>query len=133
MGFETVVQTEIYQCLLADQALSAAISNRIYDSVPQDATFPYVTIGEDIHSAWDTHYEVGSWVSITIHVWSRHKGKQETKSIQGLIYNALHRVSLSSPGFNFTAVDFDSSQSFLDADGLTRHGVSTFRVLVEKI
>jgi len=131
MSFEAVVQNSIYQCLQSNSALSSVVSNRIYDSVPQAVTFPYVTIGEDIHTDWSTAYELGSSASITIHVWSRHRGKEETKTIQGLIYDALNRASLPTLGYKIS-VDFDGSQSFLDADGLTRHGVSTFRVFIEK-
>ncbi len=133
MGFESVTQTAIYECLKANAALATAVSTRIYDSVPQNVTFPYINIGEDIHTAWDAHYETGFSVSITVHVWSRRRGRKETKLIQGLIYEALNRVSLHAVGYDFIAVDFDGSQSFPDADGLTRHGVSTFRVLVENI
>lgn len=133
MGFETAIQAAVYQCLQNNANLAILVGDRIYDSVPQTTAFPYVTIGEDIHTAWDTNYELGSSASITIHTWSRYRGVKETKEIQGLIYAALNRTTLTADDYDIISVDSEGSQSFLDADGLTRHGVSTFRVLIEKL
>lgn len=131
MGFETAVQTAVYQKLSADAGLMALVTG-VYDSVPQDAAFPYVTIGEDVHNAWDTFDSVGSDATITVHTWSVARGRKEVKEIQGAIYEALSRTVLTYSGYGIISIDFDGSQSFMDADGLTRHGVQTFRVLVER-
>jgi hypothetical protein len=131
MSFETVVQTVVYDQLTASVALMASVEG-VYDAVPETETFPYITIGDDAHVEWDTSPELGSNVSITIHTWSRGRGRRETKEIQGYIYDALNRVELTATGYSFAGIDFEQSDSFLDADGLTRHGISTFRILIEK-
>lgn len=133
MSFENAVQDSVYDCLRASAALAAVVGVRVYDSVPQNVTFPYVVIGEDIHTEWSAHYEVGSSASITVHTWSRHRGQKETKTIQGLIFAALDRITLTAAGYDIISCDSEGSQSFLDVDGLTRHGISTFKVLLEKI
>ena len=133
MSFETVCQTVVYQILQSNSELAALVGNRIYDAVPQSVTFPYVTLGEDVITDWSTSYEDGASISFTVHVWSRHRGREETKGIQGAIYNALNRADVSALNYDIIAIDFETSQSFLDADALTRHGVSTFRMLIDKI
>lgn len=88
MSFETALQTAIYGILIADTALSGLVKG-VYDDVPQpddtgDAgAFPYVTIGETVHTAWDTDTSRGDDASITIHIWSRYPGRKEIKQIQG--------------------------------------------------
>lgn len=131
MSIELAVQGAVIEALKADAALTAMVTG-IYDNVPQGTEFPYVTIGEDSHAEWDTNTTLGSDASIVVHTWSRDRGRAETKRIQGAIYDVLHRANLTRAGFRFDSCDFVTSQSFLDSDGLTRHGVSTFRILLEK-
>lgn len=131
MSYEIAVQTAIFQKLSGDAPLALLVEG-VFDDVDQDQAFPYVTIGEDNHSEWDTNTSTGSDCSITIHAWSREPGRKETKQIQAAIYNALHRAALTYTGYRFISIDWENSQSFMDADGLTRHGVSTFRVLIER-
>jgi len=133
MSFELVVQQAIYEKLAADLAYP------IYDDVKQaddsgnGAEFPYITIGEDVHTTIDTDTELINQVSITIHTWSRFAGRSETKQIQGLIYGALHRANLSATGYNFINIAQVNSESQLDSDGFTRHGIQTFNLLIEEL
>lgn len=131
MSFETVAQTVIYQRLANDVALQAKVAG-VYDAVPDAAAMPYVTVGEDVHTEWDTFDTLGSSVSITVHTWSQTRGRKQVKELQGLIYNALHRAELTYTAYDIVAVDFENSQTFLDADGRTWHGVQTFHLLIDK-
>lgn len=131
MSFETAIQTVIYQTLTAHAPLMAMVEG-VYDDVGEFQDYPYVTIGESIHAENDTVAVFGDDSSITIHTWSRFSGRKETKEIQGAIYDALHRAKPSYTGYNVMGIDWVSSQSFIDSDGETRHGVSIFRILIDK-
>lgn len=128
---ETAVQSAIIT------KLRSAMTVPVYDHAPQKADsskgFPYITIGDDTISEWDTDTEVGGNVVCTINTWSRFRGREQIKELQGQIYQALHRASLTYAGFAFMDCFFETSDSFLDADGLTYHGVQTFRVHLEEI
>lgn len=136
MSAELNLQTAIYDKLTNDSALMALIT-AVYDHVPQnaasedDSAFPYVVIGDDNVDAWDTDTETGFEFVITIHTWSRYRGRKETKQVQGAIYDALNRQSLTVTGFTVLDVLFLESESFLDADGITRHGISEFNIKME--
>lgn len=132
MSFELNLQGALLTTLKSHAPLMALISN-VFDEVPQGYNqFPYVVIGEDVHAAWDTDTTSGSDVAITIHVWSRKRGRAETKRVQAQIYNALHRQDFSITGYRLIACDFVSSETFLDDDGKTRHGVQQFRILIDQ-
>lgn len=137
-AFETVVQTAIYDKLINDASLMAVIKG-VYDDVPQpnssgdEAEFPYITIGEDVHTTIDTDTELMNQVSITIHTWSRFSGRSETKQVQGLIYDSLHRSNLVQSGYKFINIAQVNSESQLDSDGFTRHGIQTFNLLIEEL
>ncbi len=131
MSFEVAIQTVIYQTLTAHAPLMAMIEG-VFDDVEESQNFPYVTIGESTHAENDTVAVFGDDSTITIHVWSRYEGRSETKRIQGAIYDALHRAKPTYTGYNIMGIDWVNSQSFIDTDGETRHGVQTFRILIDK-
>lgn len=136
-GFESAVQIAVYNALVANVDLAILVGTRIYDAQPRTLgnpalQFPYVTIGEDTHADWSTDTENGDDATITIHTWSRYNGRKEEKEIQGLIYAALHRAALNVSNYALVSIDWISSDSLIDADGETRHGVQTFRLLLDK-
>ena len=131
-SFALVTQKVIFDKLTTDLAVS------VYDDVPQPSNsgskndFPYVTIGEDILTYNDTDTDRSNNVSITIHVWSRSQGRRETKEIQSQIYDSLHNSNLVQAGYNFVIITEQNSTTQLDADGVTRHGIQTFNLIIEE-
>ena len=126
------VQSAIYT-RLTDQ-----LSVPVYDAVPQavdagdNSAFPYVTIGDDSVSEFDTDTDNGFDIDATIHVWSRYRGRREVKQIMRDIYNAMQLHNLSISNSNTVMCIFQTADSFMDADGITRHGIITFRIVTEE-
>ena len=137
MSFEVAVQSAVYAALIANADIVAE-SIPVHDAVPQpdsveNSQYPYITIGEDNHTQTDTDTEKTNMVSIDINVWSRQEGRAETKRRQGYINDALDRANLSFAGYKFINIMRDSSVTFLDADGITRHGVQVFNLMIEEL
>jgi hypothetical protein len=109
----------------------SAIGWATFDHVPQDTEFPYVIIGDDTSIPWDTDTSIGSETTCTIHVWSRHRGRKEVKEIMRTIYEALHRQEITIIGGALVECQAEFQESFMDPDGLTRHGVIRFRLTVD--
>ena len=139
MAFEIAVQSALYEQLNSSNSLTSLVNGRIYDHVPQkslkcgewkDTDFPFITIGEATHAEWSVYEKTGNEVLITIHTWSRKSGRKEVKTIQDQIFTALDRAELSYPDVFFVTCDFQSSETDLDPDGETYHGVSTYRILI---
>jgi hypothetical protein len=122
------IQQAIYNRLAGIYELGATV----YDHAPQDEEFPYVTIGEGTATQWDTDDSLGSEETVTIHVWSRYRGRKEVKEIQAEIYDALHRYELPVTGSHTVTVEWEYADTFLDPDGLSRHGVQRFRITTEQ-
>ena len=127
MSFDLITQKKIYE------ALNGVISCPVYDNAPQGSSFPYVTIGEANLTDNDTDSTQNVYISYVIHVWSRADGRKEIKTIMGEIYNALHLTKFTESGYSFTENYFLSSDSFVETDGKTRHGVQTFKLTMEII
>lgn len=123
---EYALQSAVYSAL-------SATGYTIYDDVPQDvATFPYVTIGDDVVTDWSTDTASGGSALVIVHTWSRYNGRAEIKQMQRAVYGALHRATLTVTGFEFIGCEFDQSETILDPDGHTRHGIQTFRIIIDE-
>lgn len=123
-----MMQTEIQEAIAARLSTVGA---PVYDNVPQDTAFPYIVIGDDTSIPFDTDDSIGSEVTCTIHVWSRYRGKKEVKEIMGAVYASLHRASFAIADGALIECVSEFAESFVDPDGLTRHGVIRFRLIVE--
>ncbi len=132
MSFETAAQQIVYT------ALAGNITANVYDDVPYlpegmpRNNFPYVVIGDDDTSAWDTDDTLGKEIDISIDIWSRTAGFKQTKAIMGEIYDILNRGALTKTGYNIVDCLCTESQALRDPDGITRHGVMVFKLTIQK-
>ncbi len=131
-GFETGIQKAIYDALLANSDLQNIVSERIYNNVPQDTAYPYVTIGEDISTDESTDDGIRRISTIVVHQWSRFRGREEVKEMQYRIEEALNRAELLISGYEFVGIHIEQTDSFLDEDALTRHGTMSFRTIIKR-
>jgi len=130
------LQQAVYDRLTADAGLTALLAEGaagVFDHVPQASAFPYVTIGEASAAPGElaSKTEAALAQSLTLHVWSRDRGFGETKRILAALAAALDDASGGAPltvaGQTLVALRFEFAATFLDPDGLTRHGVQRFR------
>ena len=127
MSAEAALQTAIYSALSGGQSVPVYAQG----SVPDNAESRYIVIGNDTLIEWDTDGRTGFEATITIHTWdstAENRSYLPLKGIMGDIYNLLHRAELSITGYNTIGIDFEFSETYLDPDGLTRHGIQRFRV-----
>lgn len=132
----TEIQGAIYSKLTGNPTLNGMIVG-VYDDVPQaaksedDSAFPFIVIGDDDYSNWDTDTEVGWEVSFRVHIWSRYRGKKELLEISTAVHNALNRASIATNSYHVLDVNHVATDSFVEPDGKTRHGVIQFRLQFE--
>lgn len=111
---------------------------RIFEAVPvgidnTDSNFPYVVIGETQAIGDDTDTSAGLSddgiiAYVTIHVWSRYRGKAEVHTVNSQIRSALHGIGLNVTGRESALCWIDSMMAMDDPDGVSRHGVITARI-----
>lgn len=124
-----VLQKAIYERLTGYAPLMAAVTG-VFDWAPQGQATPYVTIGDDTSSDWSDKAVAGQEMTLTLHAWAESRGRKTVKQILSHIHDALHRHALVVPGFTLVSLDFEFSETFLDEDGVTYHGVIRFRALI---
>lgn len=105
----------------------------VHDHVPPGTQCPYIAIGEDTAIDRGDKTNPGQETTITLHIWSEYRGRREVKQIMAAIYDALHERDLTVSGQNVVLLRFDFSETFLDPDGLTMHGVVRYRIVTQSV
>lgn len=134
------LRTAIVQALKAHPGLAALLATdpsggtpAVFDHSPQDATFPYVVVGEATGVDHDTDDTLGWDAEVTIHQWSRFRGYEEVERIQRQTDEALNRTEPVVVDGRIVTLHRVSVDGVLDDDGLTRHGIHRFRAIVEEL
>ena len=127
------LQQALFAALSADATLQGMLGSpaRVFDHVPQDSAFPYVVIGEATSGPFDGKTENGMEQTLTIHAWSRYRGLKEVKQIMAAVTASLDDQALAISGHTLVLLRFEFAATFLDPDGMTRHGVQRFRALTQ--
>lgn len=128
------VQSEFQAAIYA--VLDAGLTDPIYDHVLDNVQSKYVVLGQDTYIDWDTDDTIGFEATITIHSWDNRSETRGMKPIQDLqfeIYELLHRQTLSTTNYQVVTMQQEYSETIMEADGVTRHGIQRFRVILTEV
>ena len=109
----------VVAALKASSGVGAVAGDRIYDRVPENATYPCISLGFRDGSPWEAQLVSGWQLLLTINVWSRAYGSGEAENVAKAVYVALHDValSLSTQTFGFGQLVGQDTQP--QGDGIT--------------
>ncbi len=126
------LQQAVYTALTGDAELIALLgpAPRIYDKVPEDVIFPYLTIGEAGVKPYPG-YEGASEHDLRFHVWSRYAGHREVKTIMTAVYHVLHNQTFPVFGYELVSMRYIFGDIFRKADMDTFHAVLRYRAVLE--
>lgn len=126
------LQQAIYTRLSGDATLTSTLGAQVYDHVPEGAAFPYVTIGEVTEGPNDTMGKTGRDITITLHHWSQAKGMKQVHQLHNRVDELLDRWAPTVAGWETVEMLLEFYDTLRDPDGVTRHGVSRYRVYVHQ-
>tara|TARA_R100001440_G_scaffold40482_1_gene60188 strand:+ start:841 stop:1245 length:405 start_codon:yes stop_codon:yes gene_type:complete len=125
------LQKTIFSTLNTDSTIKNTHSATVHDHVPQGTEFPYIVIGEETMSDSSSTKDIDfNEFTLTIHIFSRNRGRKEAKNIMSRIYTLLHKSNLSITGATHVNTRFEFSDIIKEDDGLTYHGVQRFRTIL---
>lgn len=104
----------------------------VYDFVPDNEHWPYVTFGDPDTAAFDTQEYDGAEITYPIHVWHRpeDRGKAPVLEIQQTIYDLLHKTDFTLTCGSVVSMRFLNAEIVVDPDNVTYHGIQRFRILI---
>lgn len=133
MSLSLQLQALIYQRLIDAAGVHALCADRIYDRVPEDAAFPYVSFGPSDTVEDDAECITGEIETLQIDCWSRYQGGfKELKSLTGAVKAALHLYAGEFTTDALVELRVLGVRHFRDPDGLTSHGVVTVQAIMEQ-
>ena len=119
----TEVQTALFNALVP-----ALAPVPVLDQAGPNQEYPYCTIGEFTASESDTLTEQSIDFEVTVHIWSRQPGMQESQQLMTKAKDALDRQVLPVAGFQWVTAIWNFAQTLREFDGETRHGILRFEV-----
>ncbi|MGW2985461.1 DUF3168 domain-containing protein [Streptomyces goshikiensis] len=127
------VQLAVYTRLTDDDALMALITG-VYDYVPENVAFDYVTIGEATEVPDNRHGGFGRETTVSLHVWSRYRGHARGLRIAARVTELLDHQPLAVAGLHHVSTRFEFSQTLTDPEppGDIRHIPMRFRIVTEQ-
>lgn len=128
------LQRSIYQALAGSPELtSLLVGQRIYTRPPLTAPYPYITLGQTANLDWSTGTEDGKEYSLTLHVWSRADSAAQVHKIIQVIRRVLHNQMLTLEDHHLVHLRHEFTESRLDPDGETMHGIVRYRAMTEPL
>ena len=128
------LQQAIFGTLSTQTALTTLLGGpRIYDDVPQPVVFPYITFGQSTLRDASTSTDPGDEHIVTLHVWSRGRGRAEAQAIIDLLRQRLHDQPLTLSGHHLVNLRTEFADARRDPDGETIHGMLRLRAVTEPI
>lgn len=126
------IQRGIFAALVADESLAELVDGRVYDHVPENAVYPYVTVGEAIAAPDNTLDGYGADTVAVVHVWSEYRGFVEPNAIGGLVVGILDRQPMRIEGHRVVAVRWKQTTPMKDPNPRVRHTVVRLQVVTEQ-
>lgn len=128
------LQAGLHGFLASNEDMQSLLGNppRVYDSVPQDAVFPFMTLGE-VRTRPVSGYEAGREHDVRINAHSRWGGRKEVKEIVEKCVSLLHGTPFSLTDYTIVQSRFIFSDIIRRTDPETFHAVMRFRVVTEEI
>lgn len=149
MGAALAVQKAVFDRLVADSTLAGLLAANpnagsptvpaVYDVPPQvensedESAFPYVVVGDHTAGEFDTDDVNGQETTVTLHIWSRYRGKREVRQIADAIYDALHDAALTITGQHSVYCFWEFAESVPESDVQVQHEVTRFRIVTQEV
>jgi hypothetical protein len=128
------LQKALFGALIGDAALVSTLGGaKVFDHAPANAAFPYVTFGRTSVYDWSTGTESGTEQLLTLHIWSKAKGKKEALDIMESVRKALDQAPLALDDHHLVNLRLEYSEARYDDDVDVHHGLLRFRAVTEDV
>ena len=129
-----VLHQGIYARLAATDEIKDLLGDppRLYDAVPEDTVFPYLTLGEARRRAVDGAPGAEEH-DLRLHAWSRYYGRREAREILAAVHAALQDAALDlGPDYRLVSLRYRFGDIFEQPDNQTFHSAMRFRAVTER-
>lgn len=119
----------VFGAVNAIPALTGKVSERLANNLP----FPKVWIEDGGAGDWSNKDDDGLEAFINLHVGSRYDGSKEIRELMDACHAALHDANLTLANGQSVLCRYERHDIVTDSDGITRHGVMRFVLLISEV
>lgn len=119
----------VYVALDATTGLTGIISESLSNADP----FPKILIEDGGADDWSNKDDNGLEAFVNLHVGSQKEGTKEIRGLMNKCHGALHNVDLVLANGQSVLCQFVRHDVVIDSDGITRHGIMRFKLLVSEV
>jgi hypothetical protein len=128
------LQTGLRAALLADSNLVTALGGeQVFDDVPREAPFPYITIGDIDTRDWSTQTSRGHEHTVTVHLWSRYRGRKQVQELIAEVDRILDGASPPLSGYRLVNLSTVFWTAQREPDGEVYRGTMRLRAVTEPL
>lgn len=133
-----LVQSALYGVLSGDATLQTLLGTttaapKVYDAPPENATHPYVVIGDLAEQRTLTMNKRGATITAPLWSFSRYQGAKEITDIVGRLVTLLEDVALTIAGYSHTKTLYTRTVPGRLEAGIVRVGRSDFDLIVWEV
>lgn len=118
----------VFAALNADPLLNGRVFQVLENSQP----WPKVFFEDSGAVDWSDNCDSGLSAEVALHVGSKYGGDKEINEFFDSIYKRLHRANLVLSMSQCVLCQYVRHDIMLESDGVTRHGVIRFQLLVSE-
>ena len=119
----------VYVALDATTGLTGIIS----ESLSNADQFPKIWLEDGGADDWSNKDDNGLEAFVNLHVGSQKEGTKEIRGLMDKCHSALHNVDLVLANGQSVLCQFVRHDVVIDSDGMTRHGIMRFKLLVSEV
>jgi len=119
----------VYVALDATTGLTGIISESLSNTDP----FPKIWLEDGGADDWSNKDDNGLEAFVNLHVGSQKEGTKEIRGLMDKCHSALHNVDLVLANGQSVLCQFVRHDVVIDSDGITRHGIMRFKLLVSEV
>jgi hypothetical protein len=119
----------VYVALDATSGLTGIISESLSNADP----FPKIWLEDGGADDWSNKDDNGLEAFVNLHVGSQKEGTKEIRGLMDKCHSALHNVDLVLANGQSVLCQFLRHDVVIDSDGITRHGIMRFKLLVSEV
>lgn len=111
----------------------AMFTGKVSESLSDVSSFPMIWIEDSGSSDWSDKDYDGLEAVITLHIGSQYRGTKEIRTWMDKAHSLLHDANLTLTTEQSVLCRFLRSEIVTDSDGITRHGVMRFSLLINEV
>ena len=119
----------VYAKLNATTGLVGIVSESLNDT----DSFPKIWLEDGGADDWSNKDDDGLDAIVNLHIGSRYRGTKELRELMSKCHTALHNADLTLANGQSVLCQFTRHDIVTDSDGITRHGIMRFNLLISEV